>query len=1028
MKQICSRPRDRKTFYKCHNTEEYYWSERYGASALCSDDPHYYQACGTAVTGDDTEITNGNILCGGFMCKMRQGYIWNSIVYDDLLCYGYFNCLNTELDEEACSEMITMPSGREIEPNRICNDDCDSFNSYCEDEATCNGYSYGMYCDNKFGPGTVNYLPPVFICDGYKSCVNGEDEANCTVTNETQYTCKHDSTSGVTVPVHNFTRCTVLDDNFNKYCNDYASYHTNCSDPARIGVRCLVNGYLSSVSKYMICYGKKAICDDNFENQCIQTSSQCTVHMHLMCDGQPDCNDQSDETGLICNTMTLEKCERRGSQKRELPIPLAWLRDGVEDCLNGIDEDDIWLTCGSKKSLRFVASNEKCENVYLCPWGDPGYVEYSKLCDGLETCGNENRICSESRKQPKLSTAVLSTDKSLTKHLSYCIKGIKSAKNFKNYCFTINTFMFPNENVYGGTNTTVIMPNILQDCDHMFGEQYLYTSCADKCFNSSCPLRNIPRYEACPGQYHNRIGTIANNEFLTFVTKSHEDIYTNRYFVCDNNITCIDYSQVCNLIDDCGDGSDEDRCTNNFKCDSSYIPVTKKCDGSFDCLDLTDECNNQCSRQILEGNGLTISSWVIGFLAVLANLIILSKNTGTLKNCKTTVALFNKSLIMMISFGDLLVGIYLFVISIYDGVIFKEQYCTQQIGWITSIHCSIIGVLSTIGSQISLFAMCALSLTRIYGIKNSMRIPGEVTFIKSLQIVGGVFMMIMSSIIIAVIPIISKFEDFFVNGVKYAEEIQIFIGTMNKQTLFAVFQGYFGRMKETTLSWHMINKMMSEMYSHDNGIEDYTKNIEKVDFYGNDGVCLFKYFVKENDPQRHLVWAILAVNFVCFFFITASYLIIGIISHRSSKSLTQSGGNQQITQRNRKMNLRITIIITTDFLCWVPFIVICVLHSLEVLDATPWYGLFSMIILPINSVINPLIYDDTVTNFISVPVQRLGTLTTGSRVYRDLSLRLQRSSTLNNIELDSVAVQDGEVPGTAEITGVRDNKEMISQL
>ena len=1016
MKQVCSRSRDDQTVYKCHNTEEYYWGIRsLHLSALCSDDPHYYQACGTAVTGDDyTEITNGNIICGGFLCKAKgkwDGEIWNTFVYDGFICDGESDCVNAELDEEGCSDMITMPSGEKIESNRICNDVCDDY--YCEDEDTCNGYSYGMYCDSMHEPGIVNYIPPLYICNGDKDCFNREDEDNCTVTNETMYTCKH-YFSGVTViPVHNFTRCTVLDDNFNNYCSDYASYHTNCSDPARVGVKCLVNGYLSSVSKYMICLGEKAICDDNFENQCIQTSSQCTVHRHLMCDGQSDCNDQSDETGLICNTMTLEKCGRRVGQKRELPIPLAWLRDGVEDCLNGTDEDDIWPTCGSKKSLRFVTSNSKCENVYLCPWGAPGYVEYSKLCDGLETCGNENKICSESRKQPKLSTAVLSTDKSLTKHLSYCIKGIKSAKNFKNHCFTINTLMFPNENIYGGTNTTVIMPNILQDCDHMFGEQYLYTSCADKCFNSSCPLRNIPRYEACPGQYHNRIGTITNNEFLTFVTKSHEDIYTNRYFVCDNNITCIDYSQVCNLIDDCGDGSDEDRCTNNFKCKGSYIPVTKKCDGSFDCMDLTDECNNQCSRQILEGNVLKFSSWVIGFLAVLANLIILSKNTGTMKNCKTTVALFNKSLIMMISFGDLLVGIYLLVISIYDGVIFKEQYCTQQIGWITSIQCSIIGVLSTIGSQVSLFAMCALSLTRIYGIKNSMRIPGEVTLIKSLQVAGGVFMMTMTSIIIAVIPIISKFEDFFVNGVKYAEEIKIFIGTMNKQTLFAVFQGYFGRMKETTLSWHIINEMMSEMYSHDNGYEDYTKNIEKVDFYGNDGVCLFKYFVKENDPQRHLVWAILALNFVCFFFITASYLIIGIISHRSSKSLTQSGGNQQITQRNRKMNLRITIIITTDFLCWVPFIVICVLHSLEVLDATPWYGLFSMIILPINSVINPLIYDDTVTNFISVPIQRLGTLTTGSRVYRDLSLRLQRSSTLNNIELDSVAVQDEEVPGTA---------------
>ena len=1026
MRRSCLRSNGDKTrlFYKCHNTEEYYWidgnSKQY--TNLCTDDPHFYQACGYASV-HNLKVINGNGLCGVFVCEVRFQFK-NSWAHPYIICNGGHDCENTQVDEEGCSDTgrITMPSGYTVTSKQICNDVCEA--EQCEDEANCNGYSYGLYCELWWrNVGKISYIIPRKICNGDQDCVNGEDEANCTVTNETQYTCEQYE-SGVTVPVHNFTRCKGIHTAISMYCRDYASYHTNCSDPAKVGVSCLVNGYLSSVSKYMICFGEKAICDDNYENQCIQTSIQCIVHRHLMCDGQLDCQDKSDETDRICITMTLEKCRRRSGQKRELPIPLAWLRDSVKDCLNGIDEEDIWPTCGtgSTRTLRFVTNNDKCQNVYLCPWGEPGYVEFSKLCDGVETCGNENKICSESRKQPKLSTTVLTTDKRLVKHLSYCIKGIKGTQNFNNHCFTINTFGFSNKNVYGGTNTTVIMPNVTQNCDHMFGEQYLYTSCAEKCINSSCPLKNIPRYEACPGQYHNRIGTISNNEFLTFVTKSYGNIYTNNYFVCDNNITCIDYSQVCNLIDNCGDGSDEDSCTNNFKCDSSYIPVTNKCDGAFDCLDLTDECNNQCSRQILEGNVLKCSSWVIGCLAVLANLIILSKHTGTLKNCKTTVALLNKSLVMMISFGDLLVGIYLLFISIYDGVIFREEYCTQQIGWITSIQCSTIGVLSTIGSQVSLFAMCALSLTRIYGIYNSMRIPGEVTLVKSLQVAGSVLIMTLASIVIAVIPIISKFEDFFVNGVKYAEEIKVFIGSMKKQTLFAVFQGYFGRMKETTLSWRMIKKMMSEMYSHDSGYKDYTKNIQKVDFYGNDGVCLFKYFVKEDDPQRHLVWAILALNFVCFFFITASYLIIGIISRKSSKSLTKSGGNQQISQRNRKMNIRITIIITTDFLCWVPFIVICVLHSLEVIDATPWYGLFSMIVLPINSVINPLIYNDTVTNLISVPVQRLGTLITGSRIYRELTLRLKRSSPVETIEMDCVAVQDGEVPGTAEMTGVREKQ------
>ena len=71
------------------------------------------------------------------------------------------------------------------------------------------------------------------------------------------------------------------------------------------------------------------------------------------------------------------------------------------------------------------------------------------------------------------------------------------------------------------------------------------------------------------------------------------------------------------------------------------------------------------------------------------------------------------------------------------------------------------------------------------------------------------------------------------------------------------------------------------------------------------------------------------------------------------------------------MQRKISIIIATDFFCWVPFVIVCCLHSLEVLDATPWYALFSIIILPINSVINPLLYDNTITSFISRSASRL---------------------------------------------------------
>ena len=219
---------------------------------------------------------------------------------------------------------------------------------------------------------------------------------------------------------------------------------------------------------------------------------------------------------------------------------------------------------------------------------------------------------------------------------------------------------------------------------------------------------------------------------------------------------------------------------------------------------------------------------------------------------------------------------------------------------------------------------------------------------KSLQVAAAMLSLVVASAAIAVIPVIKKFEDFFVNGVKFLDELKIFIGTPNKEKVFDVIGAYYGRTKEATLKWDLIIRMVRNMFTHD--YEDHIERVAKVDFFGNDGVCLFKYFVQNDDPQRSFVWGILALNFICFLFISLSYLLIGITSRRSSKSVAGSN-NRQMNKRNRRMDQKIAIIIVTDFLCWIPFIVICVLHSVGILDATPWYSLFSMVILPINSVI-----------------------------------------------------------------------------
>ena len=940
------------------------------------------------------------------------------------VCSQKFNCTNhPDLEEIGCSNLSSDKT--------VCDGLCNDRSLGCEDESECNGYRYGVFCQP-----VPYYLAPIFVCDGRPQCVSDRrDEVNCREALSRKGFPSSISGKGTherprRVPLFNFTRCaamsySVVTRKLQPYCSNYVD-QTNCSDTQKIAVRCNIQGYgLSTVSRIMVC-GKLRVglCADKMDMECVTPSPGCTLHKHQLCDGISDCSEGSDELLTACQATTKERCDRSYKHATELPIPLSWLGDGLKDCLSGIDEDTFhWPTCGKAETKRYTIENSVCQDLFLCKQGPVRYIIDSQLCDGINTCGNENKICKISRGISSVATAVLARKSSTNLH--YCIKGLQNIQRQETPCVT-EVFDIFKEDTYGMSKHMITYPQKQFDCNFFFGLAYLYLSCFGACNNTECPLTRPVTNTDCPGQFDARAYTLVNNHHLTFVIKK-AGVYTNDFFTCSNNF-CVEYSKVCNLIDDCGDGSDENVCSNHHQCDKNrtYISLAQTCDDKVNCKDWSDECNEQCGKEIINGLVLKVTAFAIGSIAIVLNTTVIIESCAELrKGSSKSLILINKILMTMIALGDLLIGFYLLSVAI-AVVIYGSSFCKERVKWLTSRYCSALGVISTIGGQISLFSLTLLSLFRAIGIKNSLlssnpRVGGNEAYngiAHSSKIVMFLVMPLISvTTMVAVAPLFSSLEDFFVNGLAYDSAVKLFTEPIGKDTHFALIQAYFGRARKQTLKWSLIETLVKDMFSSDYGHLD--GKIQQVHFYGNDGVCLFKYFVNYNDPQRIYSLSVQVINILCFIIVAVSYIVISTTTTQNSSTLTQANNPtaKLVRRRNKKLQKKITAIIITDFACWIPFVLVSFLHFFAVIDASKQYGLFSIVILPINSVISPFFYSNRVTMCVATLNPSSG-LAAFYRFLRKIRIRqfLKRANfNDNNIKLPDIKTPnaDGEMKETA---------------
>ena len=951
-------------------------------------------------------------LCGFLYCRLESiGNLVTRPATRTTLCKG--ECLNLTPDQMEnldChqGDVNVEPGSGDLEiqdkdqPEGFlqevtsCDMVCDT--SKCDDEILCNGYMYGRICLASQFSGLI-ITPPQELCNNLIDCLydyKGEtnmDEKGCNQAGKGLPSCIGGEAARLfkvrkTVPIFNYTRCSAIvwgryvvgqwgqvDDvtvhRFGRpYCEDYID-QTNCTDETRVAVSCYIQGYgYSTISKTMVC-GKfrKGFCTDGMDVACVDVDKSCTLHKHQLCDGFEDCSSGSDERHPWCSIMTNETCYRNFRTSRKLRIPSSWLHDNMVDCLDGLDEN--WaMMCGLSLATKRYEVTDFCEDVFMCRFGKTKFIRLSRLCNGVEKCSGENGICGIGRGLSSITTLISHHDQSRkSKSIGYCLKGLEDLAKMDNPCISREFNPF-DEEVFGiGKRTTITLPLKQRDCRYIFGEPYVILSCLNNCENSKCPLRQPVDYRDCPLQFEKRIYTVVNKNRLTFVQRGSKD-YNNDFFVCANGM-CTDYDKVCNLWDDCGDGSDEKYCSNNFICkdNQGILPITKKCDGYPDCWDISDECNAECSMNIIDQSILKGAAWSIGLIAVLSNIIALYENACSLKDCLTGQSLANKLLVIYIGIGDFLIGGYLVSIAVTDSFIYGDEYCSRRFEWLSSRNCSLLGVMSTFGSFLSLFSLSILSIIRalklVYGDLHQRPESRDISRKDYIKIVA---LMISITAVVATISSLSLLgvlEDFFVNGLVYDESVKIFHGQIGKSKHLKVIQSYYGRSRNRTLSWKQIKRLVGSMFSNDYG--NLEGKVSRVDFFGNDGVCLFKFFVTPDDPQKVFTIVVLAISIFCFAVVSTAYITINVISIKSSKTILASSGPTAnvIKKRNQKLQKKIATIIITDFLCWIPFVLVCFLHYFRVLDATAQYGLFSIIILPINSIINPFLYSELMQDFAS---------------------------------------------------------------
>ena len=653
----------------------------------------------------------------------------------------------------------------------------------------------------------------------------------------------------------------------------------------------------------LICMSK---CMDNSNKLCNRAFQCNDGRLGLtfqLCDGIFDCLDESDE---IQNQHGF-KCVGVGSS-RKCVLPQRNLHDNVAQCSDESDlcKNNSCFQCFDQRLL--ISSNQVCDGIFDCyDWSD------ECLCEdnfNLYFC-----------KQRFPSCGLFYAD-------------YKSKHNFNlSFDYDYKSIVSINDDITKSTKT----------CQTRMEDHRLATLCDGRpeCSDLSdeCNCENPPEFCNATCHIDHNIGDRycdgIEDDFYIIPNKSNcfkgfEELNCPKRFVCKaGNKVSIDVDQICDGKHDCDDNRDEQDCKNNKNTVFSS------------------------NLEMIANPVLKSVFWIMSIVVICGNLYVIISTTKLLTSAKLNQSSKYQHLIILnISIADMVMGIYLLLISVYS-VYYSGYYGQIDLEWRSSLRCSIIGSLAMLSSEALCFFMVSLTSFLLYKIYKPLSILSGSTGNYAVVIILGW----LTSFVIAVLPISHLTSEYFVHSVEFSnqftsskiwnkENIKTFacrLAEMNNQSI-----------KNNSKNWEFTKSFLMTNYP------EYSPGVE-FGYYGQTSVCMPRFYVYRGENAWEYSFAIITINFLSFIFIAIGYVCIFIKSRSKLETV-----ENQTEKSNLRLQKRISRIIITDFLCWIPVCTIAFvkLSGLYVNDVA--YIVTAGLLLPINSAFNPFLYSSLPDKLIGI--------------------------------------------------------------